>query len=538
MNSVPLWLKYGMRTMDTFRTITFTIFLMLTLSAYANDIRRTPPPRAAYSPDEVVVKLKRGGEGEAKGIAADYGLELKRMLSLSRYCLFRIPDGRDPVDVAADLVADAAVESAQPNHYSYPLSCPLPSFNGGDRGKLWYLDTIRASECWDKACGNGVKVAVIDTGAQMDHADIQANIELADSYDFSNRDGDPSDTLCGGHGTMVAAIIAGVDDGFGVVGVAPEAKLMILKVIEWNAGYGDCIGTDADIAEAVQYACDNGADIINMSLGTPLAASIQEDAVEYARQAGVMVVGASGNFSEEQAFQGQMLYPAEYPQVLAVGASTTGDRRTSYSQYGSNLDIVAPGGNGVAPLNDITDIFGAALSGGFQIAAGTSFACPMVAGAAALLISAGLGPMERVEARIKGTAVDLGPEKGYETGWDIYTGFGLLNCFAALNDSPTRSSFSKPINYPNPYYIDRDPYTVISFSVTDDQAVSLYLYDAAGELVRTWKLSREEVDHYNEVRWDGKNGKEAEVGSGVYYLVLKGEGSETAMHKIAVIHGR
>ncbi len=549
--------------------VLISIFVLaLTFFAAADvGLRTRLADKPAYRPDEVVVKLARGGEKEARELAARHGLKWVKMLALPGYCLLRTNDGRDPAALATGLAGDAMMSSAQPNHYYFPLACPQPPY-GGDYEKQWYLKVIRAPAAWEQqVCGEGVVVAIVDTGALLTHADLvgclwensaeKGGIPGVDDdgngyaddengYDFANQDGDPVDAPqpfdedCGGHGTMVAAIVAGKDDNNpGVIGVAPEAKLMILKVMEYDPSYegGKCIGTDVAIAAAIKYAADMGADIINLSLGTVVRSDIQEDAVEYAREAGVLLVAASGNYGDQVFFQGDLLYPAAYAQVMAVGATTRGDERAFYSQYGNNLDIVAPGGRGdeILGLGEETDIFGAAFDGtSYQVAAGTSFASPMVAGAAALLISAGLGPAERVESRLKGTAVDIGSK----TGWDIHTGFGRLDCLAALQDSPTGTPLPKPVNYPNPYYVDRDPYTTISFELSSPQPVELFIYDAAGDLVRQWDLPLDSLDRYNEVRWDGLNGKQDEVGSGVYFLVLKTEDGGTAMHKIAVVHGR
>lgn len=265
----------------------------------------------------------------------------------------------------------------------------------GDGGGLqdWALNQIQAPDAWSAGyTGNGVVVAVIDTGVNYLHSDLGSNIwknsgEIAgngldddgngyvdDGYgwDFVNRDGDAFDD--NGHGSSVAGIIAGLNNGFGVTGVAFDAQVMPVKVL--NSGGG---GSDISVADGIYYAVNNGADVINLSLGGGYSARIAS-ALQYAVNSGVLVCMASGN-----AAQSQPVYPALLAQTtggIAVGAVNSSGSLASFSNgvgTAASYDfLVAPG----------VDIYSTSLGNSYEKMTGTSMATPFVSGAAALLLSA------------------------------------------------------------------------------------------------------------------------------------------------------
>jgi len=262
----------------------------------------------------------------------------------------------------------------------------------------WGTRKIGSSEAWDTCRGSvEVVVAVIDTGVDYNHRDIQANMWVNEAelhgqagvdddgngyiddihgYNFAYNNADPMDDH--GHGTSVAGIIAAVgNNGMDIAGVCWSARIMPLKILG-----ADGEGTEADAAPAIYYAADNGADVISSSWGSPDESQVIKDALAYARRRGVIVVAAAGNESSSKLF-----YPAAYSGVIAVAATDTTDKRWYLSSYGDWVDIAAPG-------HDILSLRAAgASSGTIQDAftmrlSGTSMAAPHVTGTCALLLAA------------------------------------------------------------------------------------------------------------------------------------------------------
>jgi subtilisin family serine protease len=307
---------------------------------------------------------------------------------------------------------------------SYPLLGPEdePLF-----GEQWALENtgqgggtpdadIDAEDAWSIATGVGVVVAVIDSGVNAGHPELDDRMwtnpgEVLDGidndgngfvddvigWDFEDFDNDPAPVGGGpddAHATFIAGIIAAEVDGVGITGVAPGARIMNVRACD----NGACFSLDA--AEAVVYAVDNGADIINLSFGGAVPESEGdppiEDAIEYARQHDVLVVSAAGNTPPEELPSNEIFVPAELPHSnnIAVAATDRNDQIADFSFYGSTIDIAAPG----------VDILSTGLTG-YAISSGTSFSAPYVAGTAALLLSVdkGMSHLE-VSARLKGHA--------------------------------------------------------------------------------------------------------------------------------------
>jgi len=315
----------------------------------------------------------------------------------------------------------SAVEREKAAHLSFipndPYYSPLYQ---------WGLQRINADDAWDYTLGSdNITIAVLDTGVDYTHNDLSGNM-WKDSgghfgFDFWNNDNNPMDDNINGyegsnwvpnldiyHGTHVAGVAAALtDNGIGMAGVA-QVKIMAVKVMN-DSGEG----TDISVAQGIEYAVDNGADIITMSLGVESSTIALKEAVEYASDHRVLLVAAAGNEGASS-----VSYPGAYPQVIAVGASDKFDGRASFSNYGSDLEIMAPG----------TDIWSTKPTNTYRFLDGTSTATPFVSGVAALMLSVnpGLTP-EEVREQINSTARDL-----MSPGWDSETGWGLLNASAAV----------------------------------------------------------------------------------------------------------
>jgi subtilisin family serine protease len=273
-------------------------------------------------------------------------------------------------------------------------------------GEQWALPAIRAFEAWDITTGGPVSIAVLDTGVSPTHLDIKE--KLLPGYDFYNRDGDPRDD--DGHGTYTAGLAAAAgDNGIGIAGVCWGCTIMPVKVLD-RRGRGD----DATIAAGIRWAADQGARVISMSLGGPEDTQVIREAIDYAVGRGALIVAASGN---GQADGNLPIYPAAYPNVLAVSAIGQDDQVTAFSTIGDFVDIAAPGARIFSTLWSRTqgDLYGAAN--------GTSAASPHVAGAAGLVLT--LRPEltpDQVADVIRLGADDLGAP-----GRDAEYGYGKLN---------------------------------------------------------------------------------------------------------------
>ncbi len=287
-------------------------------------------------------------------------------------------------------------------------------------GFQWHLDQIGMPEAWTRNRGQGVVVAVIDTGlAFRDESGWMRAPDLADTnivagYDFVRNDPNPDDEH--GHGTHVAGTIAqSTNNGLGVAGVAPEASIMPLKVLDANGS-----GGWGAIAAAIRYAADHGAHVINMSLGGGMSSRAVQAAIDHAHEQGVLVVAAAGNSS-----RGRVEYPARHDHVVAVGAVRYDRDLSFYSNYGQGLDLVAPGGDLRVDQNGdgMPDgVLQNTLVGGdptrFDYLAwqGTSMASPHVAGVGALIYSAGVRDPDTVEQMLKQSATDLGDARRFGSG--------------------------------------------------------------------------------------------------------------------------
>ena len=231
--------------------------------------------------------------------------------------------------------------------------------------------------------GEGVKVALLDSGLDPDHPDLRGNYR--GGYDFVNDDPEPRDD--NGHGTEVAGVVAAEEDGFGLVGVAPRVELYAVKVLGSNAR-----GAISDVIKGIEWAIQHGIKVVNLSLGTPEDSRALREAVRAAWEAGLVLVAAAGNESAG------VLYPAAYPEVIAVSATTEDDQLAWSSNFGPEVDLAAPG-------EEVPTTY---LEGRYKLATGTSFAAAHVTGVAALLISSGINDNREVRRRLEQTAEDLG----------------------------------------------------------------------------------------------------------------------------------
>lgn len=285
----------------------------------------------------------------------------------------------------------------------------------------WGIDRVDAERVWDvdanfvidtgAVTGSNVRVAVVDTGIDLDHPELAANIkggynaiDPAVSYDDDN-----------GHGTHVAGIIAAIDNTAGILGVAPQASLYAVKVLDANGS-----GWVSDIIEALQWCVNNQIQVVNMSLSASVDVPEFQQAIQAAANAGIVLVAAAGNTGNQTA-----QYPASYPEVIAVSATMKRkDSLANFSTYGPQVDIAAPGDS----------IYSTYFGGKYATMSGTSMAAPHVAGVAALVCAAGVTDgngngrvNDEVQDILQATAEDKGA-----AGVDIYYGYGIVQADAAV----------------------------------------------------------------------------------------------------------
>jgi thermitase len=437
-----------------------SLLLLGSAIAYAADPPKPPSPQIEFVPGEMIVKFKAGVRPQSLGtddqgrlatdlpflnaLSARHGVtgmdmmvkalpaEPKARAALVQKGLHRIYKLK--VDEKADLAqlvrafkSSPYVEYAEPNYIAHASITPNDSYWSSQ----WGMTKIEAPSAWDITMGSdSVTIAIVDSGVDLFHPDLSG--KLVSGYDFVNDDSNPQDDY--GHGTHVAGIAAArTNNSTGVAGLSWQAKIMPVKALN---NYGS--GGYEDVASGVIYAANNGADIINLSLGGSVPSSVLEDAVEYAHALGSVVVAATGNNNSS------VSYPARYPEVIAVAATDSNDQRASFSNYGPEVDVAAPG------VSIRSTYWWSGSTYGWM--SGTSQASPHVAGLAALIwsVSPGLSNTQ-VESIIKQTADDLGTD-----GRDNYYGFGRINARRALEAtapllaiSPSMGFLADPVTDPS-----------------------------------------------------------------------------------------
>jgi len=366
-------------------------------------------------PGEILIDLKDDAtEGDVGAIMRDYGLadlvpNSKWSIDHDKFERAHVPTSK-MASILARLSMDPRVEHAE------PMSVLRATFVPNDPlyQEQWHMPRVGAEKAWEYTCGLGVTVAVVDTGvACYDSGPFTKGTDLAGTrcgggWNFVDDKAEAYDDQ--GHGTHVAGTIAQTtNNGTGVAGLAHCAKLMPVKVLN---EYG--WGTVADVAEGIRWAADNGAQVMNLSLGGNIKSKILEDAVNHALSKGVIFVAAAGNSGRA------VIWPAAYPGVIAVSASDEKDGLAWFSSRGPEVAIAAPGVRVTQQTvcdsgRNACEIFGA-----FN---GTSMASPHVAGAAAMLVSQGITDPKAVRAALQGSAVPKDDPNKF--------GAGILNAGAA-----------------------------------------------------------------------------------------------------------
>lgn len=451
-----------------FISLLFTLHLIAGSVLYAQTYIAKFKPE--YSAGEVAEKVKSGALLPAvyytrnatsnirasqpfSGVSSEIGLDRIVVIKLTRSL---------PESDLAELVQTGPFEYIELNK-TYKIN---GSTNDSLFAQQWALNKIQATKAWDITTGSDtVVVGIVDTGIDYLHPDLKNKIKINEGetgrdalgrdkkyngidddgngfvddwrgWDFTDRDGFPFDSTGGdylnwdndplddnifSHGTAVAGIIAAeTNNGIGVAAVAPTIKVLVCRAFD-----PDGFGEEDDVAAAILYAAQMGAKVINMSFGDYSYSYVLRDVIRYAYSKGVVLVASSGNSNSQLPH-----YPSAYSEVISVGNSTKDDYVSSNSNYGSRLDLVAPG----------TQIVTTVRNGKYAEFNGTSAAAPFVSAAAALILSRKSFSNENVKQILKSTCDDI-----EAPGWDPRSGSGRLNVYKAISTlAPARVTFDYP----------------------------------------------------------------------------------------------
>jgi serine protease len=423
-------------------------------SPAASQIHQASQAETAYAPNMVYVKFQDSLAGLARtsplsapqfsNLFSDLGVsQLAPLLppgqslhktaaanKLRNVYIVHYKGSQSPVEVAKKLAAQQGVEYAEPCPVRYPCAVPNDSLYG----EQYYLQNIKAPAAWDvvKAEGHDVIIAIVDTGTDIDHPDLAANVwvnedEIAGNgldddgngyiddvhgWNFSDNTPDPRSAIGAAHGTMTAGIACAVtDNGQGIAGTSWNAKLLPVNAAMQNNAKDIAYGF-----QGILYAAENGAHIINCSWGSPGSSITEQLVIDFVSELGAVVIAAAGNDSSSSPF-----YPGSYNHVYSVAAIDQNDRKADFSNYGRNVDMAAPGVDMVTTSTDDSYYFSAR---------GTSFSSPAAAGVVAL-VKASFPAYNGIQAaeQVRVTADNIDAKN---PGFEGQFGRGLINAFQAL----------------------------------------------------------------------------------------------------------
>ncbi len=376
------------------------------------------------APGRVLIQFRENGDTtRATKLLAARWARTEKIIDPLGVALMSVPE--DAADaIAAELQQSGLFSYVERDYFAHGAGAPNdPSFK-----TQWHLAAIRAASAWDISVGTpGAPIAIIDSGVDANHPDLAGRITTG--WSFLSNSADTSDVL--GHGTAVAgAAAAATNNGIGVAGVSWNNPVMPLVVLDPNdsAAY-------SDIARAIVYAADRGVRVINVSVAGAQPSATLQNAIDYAWNKGAIVFAAAGN-----AGNASLSYPAACNHAVAVAATDSTDARAAFSNYGPWVTLSAPG----------KDILTTTRGGGYAQWYGTSFASPIAAGVAALVLS--LQPSMSNAALInllEQSADDLGAP-----GFDAEYGWGRINAYRAVRLAAgvsSRASPERPPRSKHPY---------------------------------------------------------------------------------------
>ena len=375
-----------------------------------------------YLPDQILVKFRKG---ESEVVRAKVHRTLGALKVTDSYGKFyqvvTVPEGRVEAMVRA-YQRNPHVEYAEPDYLRFANMIPDDPLYISQ----WSFPQINLPAAWNRSSGAGVTVAVVDTGVNPDGEDsFGGRVIMGQSFVRTAKNSSDDN----GHGTHVAGTVGQeTNNQTGCAGIAFDATILAVKVLNKRG-----VGFSSGIVDGIRWAADNGADVMNFSFGSSTSSLTEEEAINYAHGKDVVICAASGNDGTNT-----VGYPAAYENCIAVGSTRYDRHRAPYSNYGAELDVVAPGGDTSVDQNSDGNPDGIlqetfmkrfrSYAWDYYYFQGTSMATPHVSGVAALIRS--LHPAftaDQVRQAIENSAQDLGPQ-----GWDAEFGWGLVDADASL----------------------------------------------------------------------------------------------------------
>lgn len=476
--------------MKLFLSVFFALYIFYLPSASAAE--RTLPEStvagsANYFSNQLIIKFKDSiATSQKEAIFQKTQVKQLSAMENGNFSLVSLPAGSDLNHITKLLLRFPEVALVEPNYKVKTSYKPLDK----NYVKQWYSQKIHLPSAWNITFGSSdIKVAEIDAGLQVTHPDLKGKIIK------------PYNAITGGtsipssvHGTHVAGIIAASKNKIGIMGIAPNVKIIPVNVFQ-----GD-VADIYTVADGIDYAVKAGADIINLSLTTEDYTAVLNDSIQSAIKKGVVVVAAVGN---DQTSRPQ--YPAAYKNVIAVSATTKYDKRADFSNYGSYIKLCAPG----------VDIYSTVPKNTYMTESGTSMAAPIVSGVSALILSKNpfLSPAEVTDILQKSSS-DLGTK-----GWDRYYGYGRVNAYKALLKTPVPLSAiktsSKTFTYTGTNQLS------ISFIAKKGTNVSLFIKNKNEETVRKLAVNNPWKGGSYSIKWDGTMDTQDYTPNGKVRIVAK-----------------
>ncbi len=364
----------------------------------------------------------------------------------------------------------------------------------------WDKWVMYSDLAWEIVTGGDIKIAIVDNGVEYYHPDLRANFRPDEpGYDFVNNDNDPRpdnpSIENAFHGTHVSGIIAGITGNqIGIAGWA-QVQLLAVRVLDDSGN-----GTLTDVARGIRWAVDKGARVINLSLGGDAASTPLIEACQYAAQRNVLLVAATGNDGRYG-----ITYPARLRECIAVGAIDVTSGLAWFSNYGPEMELVAPG----------TEIYSTVTGGHYGAANGTSMAAPQVSGVAALLFA--LNPSftaHQVRAILSVSAIDIGT-----AGKDEYFGYGMVNAYRAVQLARSLLPGATAQSVPSvPIFPTVTNHGILYLPLTEGK---IKIYNSAGRLILNQSPPQNRITLTE---------------SGTYFIQIDLPNSPVVIRKITVIH--
>ncbi|MFN8475887.1 MAG: S8 family serine peptidase [Anaerolineae bacterium] len=398
-------------------------------------------PYSRLGPDEAVpgralVKWREGVDIDTIAqINAAAGVQVVGMVNAVGAQILSAPSGHSTQDIIDAYAGMTEVEYVEPDYIatigdSQPagplltadeLRTAQQTTNDPKLSSQYHIAKMNVPGAWDVTHGDNVVIGIVDTGADFTHPDLSGKF-VSGGWDFVNNDNSAQDDQ--GHGTHVSGIAAAAtNNGVGGAGVGYNAKILPVKALDSNGS-----GSYSAIANGITWATDNGAKIINMSLGGSYQSSTLDAATTYAWNHGVVIIAAAGNSNTSSPS-----YPAMSPYVIGIGATDENDQRASFSNYGQNADVAAPGVN----------ILSTVMGGQYQAWNGTSMASPNAAGVAALIAAAHPSwTNSQIRSALETTTDNT------NAGAPIPLGYGRINAARAVGSASSQPPTSNPTATP------------------------------------------------------------------------------------------